>query len=169
MQSSPTPALDNATEYAPGSSPALCFRSSARKCPSPSILCGKMRTQRVNASFPSASSGRPWEKPSYHGISSSSISGSSASSDAIVCSFSSGEKVHVEYSKSPPGRSIDTALRMMACCVFAHSSTFSRLQTLAFARSFRNIPSPEHGASTRILSNDSSNCSARRSGTVFVT
>lgn len=48
--------------------------------------------------------------------------------------------------------SIAAASSSTLSCRFAHSSTFSGLHSLQASSCFRNIPSPEQGASTKILS-----------------
>ena len=69
----------------------------------------------------------------------------------------------------PPGRSISAASRMISLWIFTHASTFSRLHVFTASGSFRNIPSPEQGASTSILSKYSGNLEVRRDGGSFVT
>ena len=57
----------------------------------------------------------------------------------------------MEYSIIPPGRSISAAFRIRSFCISESSADFSGVQSRARASSFRNMPSPEHGASRRIL------------------
>ena len=67
----------------------------------------------------------------------------------------------------PPGFSMEIACFTISFCIFAHSGGFSSLQTRAASGFLRNMPSPEHGASTRILSKYAGNCSAIFAGTSF--
>ena len=84
-------------------------------------------------------------------------------------SFSSGAKVHVEYTSLPPAFNIPAAASRISSCLFAHSSTFCILHSRHASSFFLNIPSPEQGASTRILSKYCSNRSAKVSGASFRT
>ena len=52
----------------------------------------------------------------------------------------------------PPGRSMDAASSRISACLLAHMRTFSGLQCSSASSSLRNIPSPEHGASTTMRS-----------------
>ena len=87
----------------------------------------------------------------------------------ILPSFSAGAKVQVEYTSLPPGTSIRAAHSRMPSCLSAQSCTFSGLHSSQATSFFRNIPSPEQGASTRIRSKYSSKISARCSGVSFNT
>ena len=87
----------------------------------------------------------------------------------MLPSFSSGAKVQVEYTSVPPSHSIQAAASRIAACRSAQSRMFSILQPVSAASSFRNIPSPEHGASTRTLSKNAGKCSASAAGSMFVT
>ena len=64
---------------------------------------------------------------------------------------------------------MDAAQSKISSCLWAHSSTFCVLHCSHASSFFRNIPSPEHGASTMILVKYSLKCSARRCGVSFVT
>ena len=59
-----------------------------------------------------------------------------------------GAKVQVEYTRRPPGARSSAAASRIPACRRAHISTSSGLQSSRAAASFRNIPSPEQGAST---------------------
>ena len=87
----------------------------------------------------------------------------------MVPSFSSGAKVQVEYTSVPPSRSISAALSRIEAWRAAHIFTFSTLHSAEAAGSFRNIPSPEQGASTRIRSKYPGNLPASVSESVLVT
>ena len=69
----------------------------------------------------------------------------------------------------PPGRSILTAFEVISRCRSAKKSGRSGVQVPMTASSFRNMPSPEHGASTRILSKKPGKTSARPAGVSLVT
>ena len=84
-------------------------------------------------------------------------------------SFSSFEKVQVEYTRTPPGFSIPAACFSISRCRSAHKATFSGLHCASASGSFRNIPSPEQGASTTILSKNSGKNIASPAGLSLVT
>lgn len=86
----------------------------------------------------------------------------------MLPSFSAGAKVQVEYTSLPPGTNIRAAHSRIPSCLSAHNCTFSGLHSSGTSF-FRNIPSPEQGASTRIRSKYSSKISARCSGVSFNT
>ena len=69
-----------------------------------------------------------------------------------ISSSSAGAKVQVEYTRTPPGLSIFSASASIDFCLSAHKVTFSGVHSFIAVSSFLNIPSPEHGASTTILS-----------------
>ena len=60
----------------------------------------------------------------------------------------------------PPGLSIFAAFSRISFCLLTQRMTFSKLHSLAASGFLRNIPSPEQGASTRILSKEASNLAA---------
>ena len=62
------------------------------------------------------------------------------------------EKVQVEYTSLPPAESILSAQLKICDCRSAQRATFAALHSGMAFTSFLNIPSPEQGASTRILS-----------------
>lgn len=70
---------------------------------------------------------------------------------------------------SPPGRSMSAAWSASSFWMEASSWDFSGVQSLARASSFRNIPSPEHGASRMILSKNSGNALVSLAGVSLVT
>lgn len=86
----------------------------------------------------------------------------------MVPSFSTGEKVQVEYSISPPGFSMEMADETHSRWSLAKNAGLVSSQVLATAGSFLNIPSPEQGASTSILSKNSGMDFARDAGTSLV-
>ena len=57
----------------------------------------------------------------------------------------------------------------ISSCLLAQSATFSGLHSSVAPSFFLNIPSPEHGASTKIRSKYSEKFSASRFGVSFVT
>ena len=69
----------------------------------------------------------------------------------MTCSFSSGENVQVEYNSIPPGANSLIASSTISRCNFAYGSLPFCCQFLISLFPFRNIPSPEHGASIKIL------------------
>ena len=81
--------------------PSALFLSSAAKCPSPHTLWGNSRI----TGFPSV----PPDAPFQSCTGTSSSFGSCSKIQSTVPSFSSTEKVQVEYTSSPPGFSILTA------------------------------------------------------------
>lgn len=80
-------------------------------------------------------------------------------SPKVVCSaestpsFSSLFSVQVEYSRYPPGFSARNALSIRDVCRRARERIFLICQWASVLLSFHAIPSPEHGASSRTLSN----------------
>ena len=117
------------------------------------MWCGKMRTVFENSSFlTEAYSGTPSRNPSYGRISTRSNSGHCSNSQEMLPSFSRGSKVQVEYKSIPPGRNMAAAwVRILRCKREKNSGPCSSHAFTIFL-SFRNIPSPEQGASIRILS-----------------
>ena len=101
---------------------------------------------------------------SLSAVSSIVYSSCSRKNALMVPSFSSGEKVQVEYTSTPPGFTIFAASSRIIACLSAHIFTFSRLHSSLAASSLRNIPSPEQGASTRTRSKKDGNGAAIRSG-----
>ncbi len=75
----------------------------------------------------------------------------------MVFSFSSLENVHVEYTSLPPGRSIRDASSRIHSCLSAHINTLSSVHSSTAVCDLLNMPSPEHGASTSILSKNPAN------------
>ena len=69
----------------------------------------------------------------------------------------------------PPGSSISAACTMISRCSFEKYSGPFSCQESTTAGFFRNIPSPEQGASTIILWKNSGNLSASTCGGSFVT
>ena len=120
--------------------------SFATKCPSPSTLCGQKRS-----------------------ISSSVKSGCLSKKYSITSSFSSFEKVQVLYTIVPPDLSITAALSSISFCLAAQIATFSMLHCSIASGSFRNIPSPEQGASTCIALKKPGKCEASTKLSSFVT
>ena len=143
--------------------------SFARKCPSPSVRWGKIRRVLSNccrisaATWVSHHSGCPEEKPFRRNSSPGSTrekSGCSCRKCPMTLSFSSGEKVQVEYTISPPGAHIIAACPRISSCLSAQIRTCSGDHSSLAASSLRNIPSPEQGASTMILSKKAGNNAA---------
>ena len=75
----------------------------------------------------------------------------------------------MEYSSFPPGFSMEMALAIISFWILPKYSGRVSSQVLATFGSFRNIPSPEQGASTKILSKNSGKYPERRPGVSFVT
>ena len=69
-----------------------------------------------------------------------------------LSSFSSREKVQVEYTSTPPSRTARAAESKMARWRWAQAAGLSGLHWATAAGSRRNMPSPEQGASTSTLS-----------------
>ena len=147
-----------------------CLQKRAIKCPSPPSA-GQMRRQYAAAKpgvsgARSASPGRP--KPAAD-RSSCTNSGWRAKKAAAWASSSSGAKVQVESTSTPPGASSRAAASKMPAAVAAHCATRAGLCWAMAAGSLRNMPSPEQGASTSTRSNQPGSASARRPGVSFVT
>ncbi len=67
-------------------------------------------------------------------------------------SFSASSNVQVEYSSTPPSRRAGHTSAIMRLWRSAHISTTSGDHSRTACGSLRNIPSPEHGTSARIMS-----------------
>ena len=87
----------------------------------------------------------------------------------MTSSSSSFANVQVEYSSMPPGLSIASAQSRICFCRTAYSFGPRSSQPEISPLSFRNMPSPEHGASTRILSKKHPNRASSFSGVSAVT
>ena len=90
--------------------------------------------------------------------------------NAPTCaSSSSGAKVQVEYTRRPPGRSAAAAASNICAPSAAQRCTSAWLCWRTACGSLRNMPSPEHGASTSTLSNQPGSAAAMRAGASFST
>ena len=87
----------------------------------------------------------------------------------MLPSFSSLEKVQVEYSIRPPGFKSSAAWRRISRCILANTSGPCFSQAGIMWACFRNMPSPEQGASMRILSKYSWKYRSSRSPISLVT
>ena len=78
-------------------------------------------------------------------------------------------RAHLEDWYRPPGFSIIAAFSRISCCRPAQRRTFSGLHSVIAVSSLRNIPSPEHGASTMIPSKNAGKYFVSRPESSFVT
>ena len=120
-----------------------------------------------SSGLPSARSGLPSENPSYPFIGISCISGNSRSTHAMICSFSSGEKVQVEIDHHAARFQHGDRLFYDLSLHFLHIPAVFFTPDACRLRIFAEHAFPEHGASTRILSKYAGNCSAIFAGTSF--
>ena len=77
--------------------------------------------------------------------------------------------MQVEYTRRPPGRRAAAAASNICAPSAAQRRTSASLCWRRACGSLRNMPSPEHGASTSTLSNQPGSAAAMRAGASFST
>src|SRR5690606_1092445 len=92
----------------------------------------------------------------------------SSISQSKISSFSSEEYEQVEYSRYPWLLKQDITSDRMRCCLSLQSFTFASDHASILSSSLRNIPEPEHGASTTNRSKNPGNL-RKAVGSLFVT
>ena len=117
----------------------------------------------------SVHAGTPGIIPSFFSTGNIENSGWRSKKRLILPSFSVGANVQVEYTSRPPGFNISAAQSKISACLAAQFSTFSGLHSSQASSFLRNIPSPEHGASTKMRSKYSRKLSESFCGVSFVT
>ena len=75
-----------------------------------------------------------------------------SSTAATTASSSTGFRLHVEYSKNPPGRTSAAAFRATATCVACRALPSPGCHRFKTSGSLRSVPSPEHGTSASTAS-----------------